>query len=509
MPLLIENIITTVYLLIVVGLVLTGGFVLVTIQRRITRRRYFQRLDRARQRAQELVEPLYEGGGNVDTAIASFRTFRSEVERRALEETLLWHTKVPEHLVLTREILQKVGWISEWVDMVRARARKPSGQLALVLTELGDNYHPPGGMQRVRLLLRANFVARCLAADKLTKVPTPEGLLALLAGTEDPHLDVEEVCIRNLGRLGDSATLPVLIEALVKVLEGRSRQSVRNLKTALVQFHLEDVDAFRQALQHPNRRIRFFATDIIREIADRHAATELLSKNDFSPEMYRLFSERLWQDEWGDVRARAALLIAHFHDNESNNILQKLLQDEAWFVRLHACRAGAGKFFLPIAPAVAQRMTDPQWLVREASVRSLREMGEFGVEHIYRTFLTSEDRYAAEQIAEEIQRSGMLAELLANIETEEQRMEAMLTARRMVSIGKVTMLLAYLMSPVHSSLKLMLIRELAACYTPECLETLRRCSEEDPDPRVQSAALSAFQSGLAQATAAAASVGGN
>ena len=86
---------------------------------------------------------------------------------------------------------------------------------------------------------------RCRIADKLALVPTPEGLLALLAGTEDPHLDVEEVCIRNLGRLADPATLPVLIEGMIKAIEGHSRLSVRHLKTALVQFPLEEVDALR------------------------------------------------------------------------------------------------------------------------------------------------------------------------------------------------------------------------------------------------------------------------
>lgn len=508
MPFLIEHIVVAVIWLIIIGLTLTAGFALVTVQRRITRGRYFQRLDRARARAQELVEPLYRGGGDLNAALGAFRTFRSEVDRRALEETLFWHTKTPEELARTREIMQKLGWIGEWVDLVRSRVKKTTGQVAHVLAELGDSYNPPSGGQRVRLRMGGNFVERCLAADKLARVPTPQGLMALLVGTQDPHLDVEEVCIRNLGRLGDAVTIPVLVEDLIDVVEGRSRISVRSIKTALVKFPLEEIDALGPALEHRHRRVRFFATDIIREIADRRAAGELLSKNDFSPDMYRLFTEKLWQDEWGDVRARASMVVGHFHDTATNNILQKLLQDESWFVRLHSCRAAAGKFFLPLAPAVAQRITDNHWLVREAAVRSLREMGEFGVEHIIRTFLSTQDRYAAEQICEEIQRSGILAELLADVGAEERRREAMLVARRMVSLGKITMLLAYLLSPVPSDLKLLLARELGACSLPDCLEALRRCSEEDPDPRVRAAALSAFQTALAQASAAA-SVGGN
>ena len=428
------------------------------------------------------------------------REFRSKLERRALEENLLEHAKNREELARAREILQRLGWIQQWIDIVRSRIGKSSGQVARVLGELRDNYGPG------RLRLRAGYIERCRVADKLTLVPTPEGLLALLAGTEDLHMDVREVCIRDLGRLADPVTLPVLIEELIEVIEGRSGLSVRHLKIALVQFPLEEVDALREVLQHSHRRVRFFVTDIIREIADRRADTEVLSKNDFSPDMCRLFTTRLCRDQWGDVRARAAVVIGHFHDSDSNNILERLLQDDTWFVRLHACRATAGKFFLPLAPAIAERITDSHWLVREAAVRGLREMGEFGVEHILRIFLSTEDRYAAEQICEEIQRTGIFSELLADISSEERRRMVALVTRRMVSLGKTTMLLAYVLSPVASDLKLLLIEELSSCYSPECLETLQRCSQADPDPAVRSAASTAFQTGLSQATAA---MGGN
>ena len=307
MPFLIEHIEFAVKLLIVIGLILGGGITLVTVQRRLTRARYFQKLDRTRHRAGEVVDPLYESDARVNEALPILRSFRSDLERRALEEQLLAHTKSSQQLARTREILHRLGWIREWTDTVRCRVRKPSGQVGRVLAELGDSYRSPTGVGRLRLRLRSGYMERCRVANKLALVPTPEGLLALLAGTEDPHLDVEEVCIRNLGRLADPATLPVLLEGMIKVIEGRSRLSVRHLKTALVQFPLEEVDALRGILQHSHRRVRFFATDIVREIADRRAGTEVLSKNDFSPDMYRLFTTHLWQDQWGDVRARAAV----------------------------------------------------------------------------------------------------------------------------------------------------------------------------------------------------------
>ncbi|OFW10766.1 MAG: hypothetical protein A3G20_01860 [Acidobacteria bacterium RIFCSPLOWO2_12_FULL_59_11] len=501
MPIRIEILIEIVVSVIVVIFVAAAGFILVVIQRRINRRRFFEELDWARERTEELVEPVYQNHSDWDAVINSFRDFRTKVGRQALEETLLRHAKVAEQLAVTRQIVQKMGWIQEWVDVLRSRANKPSGETARMLAEFGDDYRPPTGVRRIRLWLRANFMTRCKAANKLARVPTPEGIQALVVGIADPHPEVREICFRHLGNLADPATLPVLIEELIRVIEGSSPLSVRDMKTALVQFPLEEVGAFPKALEHPNRRIRFLATDIIREITERHAATAFLSKNDFTPQIYRLFTERLYQDEWGDVRARAAMVLAHFHDSPSTTRLEKLLQDEVWFVRLHACRAVASKFYLPIAPAVARRISDTHWLVREAATRTLCKMGEPGVEHIIHSFLTIPDHYVLEQICEELQRSGILFNILHSVSDEQQRQRILNVVIRMTSLEKVSILRSYLLAPVSPDLKLVLIQGLASSISAECLETLQHCAEKDPDPMVRGAALAAFQKGLARATA--------
>ena len=278
MPVLIEDIAAALIWLILVIFTMAAGIVLVTIQRRITRQRYFQRLDRERHLSQEWVEPLYQNQGDLDLSLASVHSFRSTVTRRALEETLLHHARHPDRLDLSREILQQLGWIRGWVDVVRSSARRPKGAAARVLTEFGDNYRPPGRIRRIQLRLKANFMARCLAVDKLAQVPTPEGIQALIAGTADRNEEVQQICVRHLGQLADPATLPLLVEILMEVIEGKRHLSVRNVKAALVRFPLEEIEVFRPALGHLNPRVRFFATDIIREITERHAATDLLSK---------------------------------------------------------------------------------------------------------------------------------------------------------------------------------------------------------------------------------------
>jgi len=308
------------------------------------------------------------------------------------------------------------------------------------------------------------------------------------------------------------------------VIEGRSEQSVRNIKTALVQFRLEDIGAFLGALRHSNRRIRFFATDIIREIAERHATTAVLGKNDFSPEIYRLFTERFYLDESPDVRARSAVVISQFHDDAAIEILRKLLEDAAWFVRMHATRAAADKMYLPLAPDLVQRLTDSNWLVRESAAKALTQMGNMGVDFVLEAFINSQDRYANEQICEELQRGGLLVAMLDNLPAagtraalsdsallggitlspeEERRAIAVQVVRKMVSVGKITMLLMLLRGPIRPDVKLLVLRALGNCYTPDCLETFQICAETDPDPQVREVALASFQAALEQATEAA------
>jgi len=521
---LIEDIIAVVVGLILSVAVLVGGLALVSVQRRVTRRRYFQHLDEARGRVQELLEPLWQTADDPDEALAALRALRTAVDRRALGEAVLRHAKVREQLPICRAIAKKLGWIDEWTQVLRSRAPRPTGTTAAMLTELGDEYRPPNPLRRILLRARANFVARCRAADKLGQIPTPQGMWALLVGATDPHPEVQEVCLRYLGQLRDPATLPALLEELIHVIEGSSPQSVRNVKTALVQFSLEDVGAFLGALRHSNRRVRFFATDIIREIAERQAATAVLGKNDFSPEIYRLFTERFYLDEWPDVRARAAVVIAQFHDDTATAILRKLMEDEAWFVRMHATRAVADKMYLPLATEVVQRLTDSNWLVRESATKALAQMGHMGVDFILEAFISSHDRYANEQICEELQRSGVLVTMLDSLPAagdraalsdsallggitlgpeEERRAIALQVVRKMVSAEKITMLLMLLRGPVRPDIKLLLLRALGNCYTPDCLETFQVCAETDPDLQVREVALGAFQAALEKATEAA------
>jgi HEAT repeat protein len=493
MPFLIENIITAVLWLIGFALVLTLTLVLVTIQRRLVRQLYFRELDQARARARREILRLYGRpeitASDLDAALARFRTYASRVRRRALEEALL-REAARANFELTRRIVVRLGWVDEWIDTLRSHARPPTGELARVLAKLGDTYRIAGRALQQRRAI--NFLRRAGAAEKLAAIPTREGLIALLAGTRDPNRDVEEVCIRGLGRLAEPVALEVLIENLARVLEGDSRQSIRTLEMALLQYSLADLPGFRTALEHPNHRVRFFGCDVIRRIGEREAARPG-APAEFAPEIARLFTERLWRDESADVRARAALVVGQMRNTASPEILKTLLVDPFWFVRLHACRAACDRFYLPISSVLAQRITDEHWLVREAAVNSLRRME--GFEQILNLFLATRDRYAAEQIADEVQRSGILTDVLARAADRQSLQWTAAVARRMIGLGKPSLILGHLAEPWPTQVKVLLIRELAFSTSPAVPVALGRCALEDPDPLLRAEAARALDAG--------------
>jgi len=89
-----------------------------------------------------------------------------------------------------------------------------------------------------------------------------------------------------------------------------------------------------------------------------------------------------------------------------------MLSDPQWFVRLHAVRALGKRRFAPQAPRMADRLTDPDWRVREAAAGALVAVGQEGVDQLLEHLVDTHDRYGQEQIIEELEQAGLLPALL-------------------------------------------------------------------------------------------------
>jgi hypothetical protein len=138
----------------------------------------------------------------------------------------------------------------------------------------------------------------------------------------------------------------------------------------------------------------------------------VLEEEGFPKTLREVFLAQLWRDTNPDVRARAATVIGSLEDPRAALALLNLIEDPQWFVRLHGVRALSKPRHTPLAAQIACRLTDSNWRVREAVAQTLVSLGQFHllVEHL----ACGDDRYANEQIAEELERDGFMSKLLAH-----------------------------------------------------------------------------------------------
>jgi HEAT repeat protein len=326
--------------------------------------------------------------------------------------------------------------------------------------------------------LKMLAVPRALALDNLGRLAPEYAEVFLAEGLRDPSGFVRRVAIEHLGRNRFPAAIPLLLEELRKAIEVGNDVSLRSMKSALVGYHVEDCDLFLPYLTHPARRVRFFVVDSIREICNQAAGEGLLAKNDFSPNFCRIMLEVAVTDEFADVRARAAWVVRHFRDQQAKDVLRKLIRDENEFVRLHAVRACGHRAYVDLTPDIVPRLTDTRWRVREAAVGTLARFGPAGLDELYRYFVTCPDAFACEQITEEVQRKGLVDDLVASLAgSVDEAALARGVVQKMAVMGKTSLLIDALAASRHADARIQLMECLAASPNEELLAVLAMIAE--------------------------------
>jgi hypothetical protein len=131
-------------------------------------------------------------------------------------------------------------------------------------------------------------------------------------------------------------------------------------------------------------------------------------------------------------------------DPRATRVLLGFLEDPQWFVRLHMVRAMAKAKFLPQVDAIAARLTDRSWMVREAAVHTLQQLGR--LDQLTQAFLGTADRYGREQIADEWQRAGVIPSLLFKYAKDSEGAEKQVVSQ-LANMGKTS----YMLAVVHYS----------------------------------------------------------
>jgi HEAT repeat protein len=485
MPFLIEHIYDVVSAIVIVVLLGTGALIIMAIARRQRRERFFRRIDDLRQRYSPVISALLSQKLEYERGLSVLEGISGLDRDYVLEQLCLEKKPTVDQVPILRRLCEDLGLVKLWQKRLAGEF-----DVASLRDALGQ---PEGIIQRVA---RLKFLIRAKAADNLGLVQHGASWPLLVKALEDPHPDVQAVAVRSLAAIQEPDSFGALLERLHEiVLKPASRLSLRTVKTALVSFPLKQAPALLPSLTHAHRRIRFLATDIIREMVERESATEedfVLEAANFPPELAGVFVSQLCFDENPDVRARAASVISYLSDPRSTPVLLTLLEDSQWFVRLHAVRALAKRKFLPQAQQVAQRLTDPHWMVREAAARTLLLFGRVGSEQLAQHFLDTEDRYSREQIADEMQRAGLVPNMLAQYASGRDGAETEVIDM-LVQMGKTSYIVSVLQGSTELNLRRRFLEDFGREPDPNIRAWIKNLALHESDPDLQALALSTLR----------------
>lgn len=195
-------------------------------------------------------------------------------------------------------------------------------------------------------------------------------------------------------------------------------------------------------------------------------------------------------------------MIKHFRDGAAMDALRELLRDESDIVRLHAVRSCSDRYYAELSDQLLERVGDQRWRVREAAVRAVAALGPAAINRLYQQFVDSKDQYASEQIADEIQRTGLFRDMLSAMAAGGSDAEiAGAACRKMVVVGKASLPMNAVLSLDSPQVRLVLLDALSAAPSAELAETLAYLQATDTGP-VGSRASFLLQSGRMQAFSA-------
>ena len=485
MPFLIEHITAVVIAILVVVLLGTGALIGAAIARRQRRDKYFQRLDDLRRRYSPVIASVLAQTLDYNRGLAVLKGISGLDRIHVLEQLCLEKKPTPDQGPILCRLCEDLGLVEAWQRQLTGRLARASIREALG--------RPEGLLERVG---RLAFLVRAKSAENLGIIQHHASWPLLVKALEDPHPDVQAVAVRSLAAIREPESFPVLVARLqAVVLKPSAALSLRAVKTAVVSFPLERAIGLLPSLQHSHRRIRFLATDIIREMVERQAALEenfVLEPKIFPRELAEVFLAQLPFDENPDVRARSTSVITYLPDPRSTPGLLALLEDSQWFVRLHAVRAFAKHKFLPQAPHIAQRLTDPDWMVREAATRALLVFGRAGSDQLAVHFLETPDRYSQEQIADEMQRAGLIPTYVAQYVREKDSLEGRVI-EQLIHMGKTSYVVSMLRESTEHALRRKFLTSFGRHPDPQIRAWVRHLATGEPDKELRSLAESTIR----------------
>lgn len=333
---------------------------------------------------------------------------------------------------------------------------------------------------------------RAHAARWLGRLGSPESVSDLIRLLDDSSYHVRCVAVGALA----SWRHPRILSALLKTLDHmrertpwgalprRHRVPIGVVTDALIAQGASAVAPLLPRLQSGPRPVREAVAEVLSWSPDPH------------PRVRAALLGALRDDD-PEVRARAAKALGKIAYVGAVVPLADTLSDGTWFVRLQAARAlGAIAHPRAIAPLVSA-LTDEYWQVRAAAADALRRLGDLAVPALTHCLFTSRDRYAKEQIVEELQRTSFIQEQIDALD--EARPGAGFAAQRLLREiarhGATRILLEALRRHPTPAVRLRLIDILEGHGSHQVVAALHDVMNGDADAGVREAACRALTTG--------------
>lgn len=251
------------------------------------------------------------------------------------------------------------------------------------------------------LLSEDNRWKRAVAAERLGAMgPSQSSFSELIKALRDPCKEVRSVALRSLARIADERSLPLLVKELPQMVNPEEGVFISTLKNAMIRMGETLLPTLLPQLKIYDPQTLSLVVDSLGEIGSKKAIPYLIP---------------LLSHSDPEVRAKTAKALGRIQDPSTLPNLLNIKEEPVWYVRLQVCRAlGLLGDFRGI-DFLMNRLIDENWQVRAAAAEALLKMGPPAFSAIVETLKENKDRYAKEQIAEELQRSGMVEELIHSL----------------------------------------------------------------------------------------------
>jgi HEAT repeat protein len=208
----------------------------------------------------------------------------------------------------------------------------------------------------------------------LGRTRAPEGIPALAEALRDRDLEVRLAALRGLGRM---ACPEAGEEILAWVGESGLSVPALPLQSALIQCCAERPQLLLPFVQHAGGLLREVLGRVLGDIATPSMGLDLL---------------QFVGDDLDELRAAAARAMSHNKSGMAFDLLNELVRDPIWFVRLRAI-VSLGKLSDPRAiPSLLRGLTDSNRLVRLRAAEGLVEL-KTDMAPIFNRVVETRDRY--------------------------------------------------------------------------------------------------------------------